>query len=162
MTEQDKNELTTCTFNQKNRRDILTELAKREKIAKDLKMYKTLIDEVRHYYMDVEIEYLLKNYEIDSKHYTDESIKNFVTLFIAIGAFAISAFKEYKDINDIIIIFIITLIASILVVVFRAFSPRGSRLNTAIFLLEQAKKLPEPKQPKKLPGPKQPKKTSKR
>lgn len=143
MEEKNKNELNACAFNKENRKEILKQLVNKEESSKNIKDYKTLIDEVRNSYTNVEIDYLLQNYEIKNKHYTDESIKNFVTLFIAIGAFAISVFKETHGILNTKNIFIITLVGAIIVISLRAFSPKGSELNTAIFLLKQAKKFEE-------------------
>ncbi|MCJ1969933.1 hypothetical protein [Pseudolactococcus carnosus] len=56
---------------------------------------------------------------------------------------SISVFKETHDILNIKNIFIITLVGAIIVIALRAFSPKGSELNTAIFLLKQAKELEE-------------------
>lgn len=132
-----------CNFDSNSSKDILKQLSLKTKAANNTEAYTKLVTETRQNYTNIEIEYLLQNYEIQNKHYTDESIKNFVTLFIAIGAFAISVLKETHNILSVTIVFLITLIGSIIVIAFRAFSPKGSKLNTAIFLLKQAKKLEE-------------------
>lgn len=132
-----------CNFDSKSSKDILEQLSLKTKAANNTEAYTKLVTETRKNYNNIEIEYLLQNYEIKNKHYTDESIKNFVTLFIAIGAFAISVLKETHDIPSVNIVFFITLVASIIVIALRAFSPKGSELNDAIFLLKQAKELEE-------------------
>lgn len=164
MTEQNK--LIKCTFNKSNRKEILGQLTNRARSSKNGVLYESLINEVRSSYTNIEIDYLLKSYEIKNKHYTDESIARFVTLLMGIGAFIISILSVFisilsviissknkiPDINNVLmntktalvwtIVIIIT--GCILIIVSRAFSSIGSKLNTAIFLLRQAKKLDGP------------------
>ncbi|MDY4364267.1 hypothetical protein SM120_11560 [Lactococcus lactis subsp. lactis] len=131
-------------FNSHNRANILKQIKNKEDSLTSGYTAEQLIEDIRNSYTQLEIEYLLTNYEIQSKKYTDQSIQSFVTLFIAIGAFAISCFKEGKNINSIMWFAIIIGIICIVFIFSRAFSPNGSKLNTAIFWLTQAKKSSEP------------------
>ena len=137
------NKFIPYNFNKNNKEYILTQIKNREDRLKSGYTPEQLIEGIRNSYTQIEIEYLLTNYEIQSKKYTDQSILSFVTLFIAIGAFAISCFKE-GNINSIIGIAISIFIICILFIFSRAFSPKGSKLNTAIFWLTQAKEVDEP------------------
>ena len=133
-----------CQFNSDNIANILIQIKNRNDSLTSEYTPEQLIEEIRKSYTQIEIEYLLTNYEIKSKHYIDESIQRFVTLFIAIGAFGISYFKEVENINSIMWFASIILIICIVFISSRAFSPNGSKLNTAIFWLTQAKEVDEP------------------
>lgn len=138
------NKFIPCQFNSDNRVNILIQIKNRNDSLTSEYTPEQLIEEIRNSYTQIEIEYLLTNYEIQSKKYTDQSILSFVTLFIAIGAFAISYFKEVKNINSIMWFASIIIIICIVFIISRAFSPNGSKLNTAIFWLTQAKEVDEP------------------
>ncbi|MDQ7158411.1 hypothetical protein RCG63_00160 [Lactococcus lactis] len=138
------NKFIPYNFNKNNKEYILTQIKNRDDRLKSGYTPEQLIEGIRNSYTQIEIEYLLTNYEIQSKKYTDQSILSFVTLFIAIGAFAISYFKEVKNINSIMWFASIIIISCIVFIISRAFSPKGSKLNKAIFWLTQAKEVDEP------------------
>lgn len=136
------NKFIPYNFNKNNKEYILTQIKNRDDRLKSGYTPEQLIEGIRNSYTQIEIEYLLTNYEIQSKKYTDQNIQSFVTLFIAIGAFAISCLKDEKIISS--IIFCVIAFIILYFILLRAFSPNGSKLNTAIFWLKQAKELDEP------------------
>lgn len=101
---------------------------------------KTLIKAI-NYNEPIELEHLLKNIKIENKLYTNESVATFISLFLALGAFIIplnTGSQRY-------VIFGIYF-AILVFLKFRVFTPRGKKLNTAIFYIEQALKEPKPRE----------------
>lgn len=96
---------------------------------------KTLIKEINHYNEPLELEHLLKNTKTEYKFYTNESVATFVSIFIALGSFIIPLDKGLQPFVALLICF-----AILAVIKLRIYSPRGDKLNTAIFYIEQALK----------------------
>ena len=141
------NKFIPYNFNKHNRENILKQIKKRDDRLTIGDNSEQLIEDIRNSYTQLEIEYLLKSYEIQSKKYTDESIQKISTLCIAIVGLFISTtsiFKEKEYINLIFLLVIFTLCFLVIFILWRIFNPKGSRLETAIFWLKQAKKSSEP------------------
>lgn len=141
------NKFIPYNFNKHDRENILKQIKKRDDRLTIGDNSEQLIEDIRNSYTQLEIEYLLTSYEIQSKKYTDESIQKISTLCIAIVGLFISTtsiIKEKVYINLIFGFVIFILCVLILFILWRIFAPKGSRLNTAIFWLKQAKELDEP------------------
>lgn len=96
---------------------------------------KTLIREIKDDNKPIELEHLLKNIKTEHKYFTNESVNTFISTFIALGAFIISLDKGSK-----LYVIYVVYFAILAVLKFRVLSPRGKKLNTAIFYIEQALK----------------------
>ncbi|MDM7535675.1 hypothetical protein QUE06_12125 [Lactococcus lactis] len=101
----------------------------------------TLIKEIKDCNEPIELEHLLKRIKIENKLYTNESVTTFISLLIALGAFITSLNKGSQRYVIFVIYFTI-----LVVLKFRVFTPRGKKLNTAIFYIEQALKEPKPRE----------------
>lgn len=98
----------------------------------------TLIKEIKDYNKPIELEHLLKNIKTEYKLYTNESVATVATVIstlIALAAF-ISPLDKVLQLYVIFVIYFFILAFLKL----RVFSPRGNKLNTAIFYIEQALK----------------------
>lgn len=95
----------------------------------------TLIEEIKDYYKPIELEHLLKNIKTENKLYTNENVATFISLLIALASFIISL-----NIWPQRYVVLLTFSAILVFLKFIVFSPRGKKLNTAIFYIEQALK----------------------
>lgn len=98
----------------------------------------TLIKEIKDCNKPIELEHLLKCIKIENKFYTNESVATVATVIstlIALAAF-ISPLDKVLQLYVIFVIYFFILAFLKL----RVFSPRGNKLNTAIFYIEQALK----------------------
>lgn len=101
----------------------------------------TLIKEIKDYNKPIELEHLLKRIKTEHKLYTNESVATFISLLIALGAFITPLNKGSQRYVVFVIYF-----AILVVLKFRVYTPRGKKLNTAIFYIEQALKEPKPRE----------------
>ena len=78
---------------------------------------------------------MLKNIKTENKLYTNENVATFISLLIALASFIISL-----NIWPQRYVVLLTFSAILVFLKFIVFSPRGKKLNTAIFYIEQALK----------------------
>lgn len=136
------NLITKYRFDKKTKNEIIDEIYNYTKdefsegIDTDHNFIKatTLIKEI-NYNEPIELEHLLKNIKTEHKLYTNESVATFISLLIALAAFFIPLYEGSQRYVIFVIYFAILVFLK-----FRVFTPRGKKLNTAIFYIEQALK----------------------
>ena len=135
--------ITKYQFNKKTKNEIIDEIYNytKDKFSEgwdtdhNFNKATTLIKEIKQYNKPIELEHLLKNIKTEHKLYTNESVATFISLLIALGAFITPLNKGLQRYLIFVIYF-----AILVVLKFRVYTPRGKKLNTAIFFIEHALK----------------------
>lgn len=139
----DITKLPNYRFSSTDRKVIYKKVLKRVKLAEksiDEKDYFKIIQDLKASYNEVQIRHLIHSFKTEASFYTDSNIIKFSTFFIAIGTFAYSSFNFLSDETPTSLIFFLVSLGIIILIIKRGVLPTSGRLNTVIFLLEEAEK----------------------
>ena len=136
------NRITKYRFDKKTKNEIIDEIYNyiKDEFSEGLDTdhnfmeAKTLIKKI-NYNEPIELEHLHKNIKIENKLYTNESVATFISLLLALGAIIVPLNTGLQRYVVLGIYFAILVFLKFIV-----FTPRGQKLNTAIFYIEQALK----------------------
>ncbi|KSU18350.1 hypothetical protein [Lactococcus lactis] len=131
-------------FNKKDRKYVLEEIIKRSEKGADSnnkRAYIEIVEDIKDNYDEVQIRHLLRSFETEKKKFTDDSILKFSTFFLAIGSFYMTTMKGLLSNVILVIIAVTVLLGIVALIIKRGIAPTGYKLNTVIFLLEEAIKL---------------------
>lgn len=106
---------------------------------------RVLVTSISEVYKPIELEHLLSQLKIENLKFTDSNVGMFIALYISWGSMIISLINGFSKPNspniwDILLVMLVVFVGIVITLKVIVFSPRGKKLNTAIFYIEQALK----------------------